>query len=370
MIRSSCVLAACFLATSILATATSCRHDAAATPPAPAPAPAIGAAGTPALAGPFAHDNLQVWLVKGADAKGAATAMVPLAEALRQGLVVVHETGNVNELAIENTSKDCTVYVQTGDIVQGGKQDRTIGVDLALAPGSGRLPLPSFCVEHGRWTARSPNLAEQDVVAGTTAAPASAAHYGARFASSANSVGTSELKKAVLLQRDQQTVWNEVANTQGKMQVSLGSVAVVDRGSPTSLEMTLNTKPVEDAVAGYVTALQGVVAAHGDAIGCVVAIGGRLESADTYGSHALFAQMWPKLLRSAATAALARKQEPASGAALTAEQVQAFVAEAAGAAETREVAAGVHMSVGENAVAHVVDSRAGDAVFHRTWLAK
>jgi hypothetical protein len=281
--------------------------------------------------------------------------------------VVVHEIGNVNELAIENTSKDRTVYVQTGDIVQGGKQDRTIGVDLALAPGSGRLPLPSFCVEHGRWTARGGAVDEDG-----SPAPAAvgAVKYGARFASSANSVSTGELKKAVLLQRDQQTVWNEVAKTQQVMLANTGNAGVVDRSSPTSLELSLNTKPVQDAVAGYVAALQGVVAEQKDAIGCVVAIGGKLESADTYGSHALFAQMWPKLLRSAATAALARKQEPASGAAPTAEQVEAFVAQAAGPGETREVAAGVHMSVGENAVAHVVDSRAGDAVFHRTWLAK
>jgi hypothetical protein len=348
MIRCSCVLAA-----SILLTAASCGGHAAAS------------ASRPALAGPFAHDNLQVWLVRGPDAPGAATAAVPLAEALRQGLVVVHETGDVNQLAIENTSKDRTVYVQTGDIVQGGQQDRTIGVDLALAPGSGRVPLPSFCVEHGRWSTRA---------ASTDGLPANmalgGAKYGSRFVSSANAVNTSELKRAVLLQRDQQTVWNEVAKAQDCMRAGIGSDAVVARSSPTSLELTLNTKPVEDAVAGYVAALQDVAAAHGDAVGCVVAIGGRLESADTYGSHALFVQMWPKLLRTAATAALARKQEPASGPAIAAEQVDAFVADAAGAAETREVAGGVHMTIGENAVAHVVDSKAGDAALHRTWLAK
>ena len=351
MIRCSHVLAA-----SILLTAASCGGNAAASTTGPA------------LAGPFAHDNLQVWLVRGPDTPGAATVAVPLADALRQGLVVVHETGDVNQLAIENTSKDRTVYVQTGDIVQGGRQDRTIGVDLALAPGSGRVPLPSFCVEHGRWSARP-----QVDLDGATAAGASAvapAGFDAKFLSSANAVNTAELKKAVLLQRDQQSVWNEVAKAQECMRAGTGSEAVVARGSPTSLEMTLNTKPVEDAVAGYVAALQGIAAAHGDAVGCVVAIGSRLESADTYGSHALFVQMWPKLLRTAATAALGKKQEPASGSAIAAEQVCAFVADAAGAPETREVAGGVHMSIGENPVAHVVDSRAGDAALHRTWLAK
>ena len=76
-----------------------------------------------------------------------------LDEALGKRAVKVHETGNVNELQIENLGTD-EVFVQSGDIVKGGQQDRVLTVSLMLPPKSGRIPIASFCVEQGRWTAR------------------------------------------------------------------------------------------------------------------------------------------------------------------------------------------------------------------------
>ena len=40
-------------------------------------------------------------------------------------------------------------------MIEGGKQDRTIAIDVAIAPGSAPQPITAFCVEHGRWTAKS-----------------------------------------------------------------------------------------------------------------------------------------------------------------------------------------------------------------------
>src|ERR1700680_679870 len=69
-------------------------------------------------------------------------------------MVIVRETGNVNELAVENVSSDRDVYIQSGDIVKGGRQDRTIALDFIAPPRSGKMPIAAFCVENGRWTAR------------------------------------------------------------------------------------------------------------------------------------------------------------------------------------------------------------------------
>src|SRR5436190_14614829 len=103
------------------------------------------------MSGPYTHENLTLYLVHGpATVKGD---YLTLDEALAAKKVIVNETGNVNELTIENQS-DQAVYVQSGDIVKGGRQDRTIGVDIVLAPHSGKLPVASFCVEHGRWSGR------------------------------------------------------------------------------------------------------------------------------------------------------------------------------------------------------------------------
>src|SRR5215207_8148240 len=119
---------------------------------------AFGVAGGSAFAdtdrkvsGPHVHENLAIYFIHGNSADGPAP--LTLSEALAKGRVQVIETGRVNELQIENTG-DEEVFVQAGDIVKGGKQDRVLTVSLVLPPRSGAVPIASFCVEQGRWSAR------------------------------------------------------------------------------------------------------------------------------------------------------------------------------------------------------------------------
>src|SRR5438067_3420560 len=152
------------------------------------------------LSGPYTHGNLTVFLVHGAD-KLKNRAFLTLEEAMEKKVVVVHETENVNELAIENRG-DTDVYVQSGDIVKGGKQDRTIAMDFIVPAKSGQLPIASFCVEHGRWQQRG-------------AEDAGYFSYGA-------TVPSKEVKLAAKRSMNQQEVWNEVAATQQKLSDSVG----------------------------------------------------------------------------------------------------------------------------------------------------
>src|SRR5437773_5252399 len=111
------------------------------------------------LSGPYTHDNLSIFLIHGANQPSAKTFLT-LQEALDQKKVVVYETGNVNQLAIENFSGE-DVYVQSGDIVKGGQQDRVFPDDFVLPKTSGRVPISSFCVEQGRWTRRGTERADR-----------------------------------------------------------------------------------------------------------------------------------------------------------------------------------------------------------------
>jgi hypothetical protein len=97
------------------------------------------------VAGPFTHENLSIFVLRGADSFDGSR-FIPLDEALEQKCVIVHETGNVGQLEIENLSEALDLYVQAGDVVKGGRQDRTLGVDFVLPAKSGRVPVPSFCV--------------------------------------------------------------------------------------------------------------------------------------------------------------------------------------------------------------------------------
>src|SRR5437016_11775842 len=116
------------------------------------------------LEGRFTQGNLSVFLIHGKD-KIKGEAFLTLQEALVQKKVIVRETRSVNELSIENISSE-EVYVQSGDIVKGGAQDRMMAVDLILPPRSGKIPISAFCVENGRWSQRG---SEQVAVFGSSA---------------------------------------------------------------------------------------------------------------------------------------------------------------------------------------------------------
>src|SRR5215831_10791803 len=142
------------------------------------------------LEGPFTHGNLSVFLIHGKDKIKGAT-FITLQEALVQRKVIVRETREVNELTIENISGD-EVYVQSGDIIKGGQQDRMLVTDLILPPHSGKIPIGAFCVENGRWSRRGNEEVSQ-------------------FNSSANSVASREVKLAAKQKSSQSEVWAEVA---------------------------------------------------------------------------------------------------------------------------------------------------------------
>ena len=78
------------------------------------------------VTGPFTHENLSIFLLRGSDALDGSR-FIPLDEALEQKCVTVHETGNVGQLEVENLSDSLDLYIQAGDVVKGGRQDRTLG---------------------------------------------------------------------------------------------------------------------------------------------------------------------------------------------------------------------------------------------------
>jgi hypothetical protein len=105
------------------------------------------------VSGPYAHDGLTIFLFHGAD-QIDGSRYTSLSEGLEKKHVVVHETGTVGQLEVENLSQNTDVFIQAGDVLKGGWQDRTIAIDFIVPAQSGRIPIPSFCVESGRWQKR------------------------------------------------------------------------------------------------------------------------------------------------------------------------------------------------------------------------
>lgn len=304
------------------------------------------------ISGPYVHDNLSVFLIHGQDK--VKKNYLTLQEALDRKIVVVHETGNVNELSIENVSPDQEVYVQSGDIVKGGRQDRTIAMDFICPPRSGNMPIAAFCVEHGRWQQRGAEAA-------------------AVFASSNDAIAGKDLKLAARKAMSQQEVWQQVAQNQQKLSANAAK-PVTDPRSQSSLQLSLESKPVQDNTQAYVKTLEPIVNGKSDVVGYAFAINGKVNSADIYANHDLFVKLWPKLIKSSAVEAFADTEKGKQFAAARAESVQACIEDAErGKASKKDVTPRVQVITKEtekNIAFETRDSAAGEAAVHSNYVAK
>ena len=296
------------------------------------------------LSGPYTHGNLAIFLIHGADK--SAKPLLTLEEAIDQRKVVVYETRNVNELAVENVSNE-DVFIESGDIVKGGAQDRTLKDDLILPSKSGKVSLNSFCVEHGRWTRRG----TEDV---------------RTFGEAHQAIASKQLKMAVKMKQDQSEVWNQVAQAQAELSRSLRS-DVRAAPSPTSFAMTLEAPAVQRSIDGYLEDLAGIVKGKSDVIGYAFAIDGKLNSADVYGAHDLFAKLWMKLLRASSVEAVTSYQPGKKFEPVTAGAVKTALADAeSGKGKATNLTDRTEVVVKETAQNVMFETR--DRAQHETWI--
>jgi hypothetical protein len=300
------------------------------------------------LSGPYTHENLTIYLVHGPSTlKGN---YLTLEEAMAAKLVKVHETGDVNELAIENVGRE-PVFVQSGDIVKGGKQDRCIATDFTLEPKSDKVKIASFCVEQGRWRQRGGESASF-------------------FSSSSATVTGKKLKLAGNANYSggggQGKVWEEVSAAQQQLSRNVNA-DVAAAASPSSLQLTLENEKVQAAIEKYVKALSDAPGGKEDVIGYAAVINGKMNCADVYGSTQLFTKIWPRSLKSVATEAAAEARPGEKTAELPADQVQAAMRDAADGKRTENrVGDGVEVITTDSNDSVLFESRArGEAGYLR-----
>lgn len=202
---------------------------------------------------------------------------VSLDEAIEKKKVRITEKGGgaeVNNLYIENLSGD-TIIIIPGEIVKGGKQDRIINKDLLLKPRSGKVNLPVYCVESGRWTSNR-----------ASSPGAFSGHY---------NVGSMQLRKVVEKDMDQTKVWAKVEeiNTKNKTTTSTKTYTALD-----------NSKDFQKKMAEYLAYFGGKFSGQGDVIGVVVVSGDTVLGCDMFATGELFQQHYGSLLHSYITEAI------------------------------------------------------------------
>lgn len=191
------------------------------------------------------------------------TDYLTLDEGLRQGVLRISDTGVVERVIVDNTSRHHWAFLLAGEVIGGGKQNRMVREDVLIAPES-RVVVPTYCVEKGRWAG-----AEQ-----------------ARF-DSGKYLGNYALRQRALAGAPQAEVWDQVEGEQRRFRVESA------------------TKDYE-AVAGS-PAVARELAAYRDhfhrlwrprIVGFVVAQGGQIVGADAFCNPSLFNRLRHKLLDS------------------------------------------------------------------------
>jgi len=283
------------------------------------------------LGAPKTFRNLTLIPVYDSTARSTG-AYVTLDEGLKTKQVTVKEAsdgGDVNTLYVSNAGRK-PLYVMAGEVVLGGQQDRCMGKDTLVPPGSRHVPIPVFCVEHGRWQGEGTFARSAGMAAGTTIrASAEDGAFAVGGVTQAYSTSGRHLPMAaaapVPVGDAQQQVWDKVARKNAHFQATPAS------GTYRSV-LTLAAGGAQATVTPYLKALESSLGADRHLVGVAAAVNGRVVAADTFGDPTLFRRLWPKLLRS--YAADAAENAPARGRispTVTAQQAKLFFAKAADA---------------------------------------
>jgi hypothetical protein len=223
---------------------------------------------------PIQYENLTVQFLLG---PSGPPDYLTLAEGCRLNTVEILETGSVNRLSVHNRSLKKPLFIQLGELLKGGLQDRTIATDLVLDPGEVYDSLPVYCVEQARWSKRP-------------------AEDQSKFTSTQDFVATKPLRSSLGRREEQSAVWAAVASAKHRMARQmpgyLGSTV-----SPSSLQLSLEDSALQKRIHQWFRAITEQVRLDTKTVGATITINKRIEKIEWYGHARIFRRLWPGLLR-------------------------------------------------------------------------
>lgn len=321
------------------------------------------------ISSPYTHKNLTIFLIHGEDASSNRD-LITLQEAMEMKVFKVYETEDVNELMVENISPKYDVFIQSGDIVKGGKQDRVLAISVIIPRNSGKVSIEAFCVESGRWEGRGTesrkefSSSEERVISKELKIATNGTVSGS---GSGNGTGTGTGNGSG---RGSQTeVWKEVANAQQNINANV-MVDVTANSSRSSLQLSLENKKLVKERDAFVKNFSDLARGKSDVIGYAFAINGKINSADVYVSNHLFAKLWPKMLKAAVIEAISLANQPKAVSEPTPGDISGFLAEAdKGAPKERPTVAKSKVVTREAKNEAVYEARdRSDLVVHRNYV--
>jgi len=187
-----------------------------------------------------------------------------LDEGVRQGILRIHDTGVVRQVTMENVSGHQWVFAMSGEVIQGGKQNRMLRDDVLLPPRSGPVEVPTYCVEKGRWVG------------------ADAAAFG-----SGRTLSNYALRQKAIAGASQNDVWGQVDAEQRRFRVE---------SATQDYQAVASSPAVARELDGYRSAFVRIWRPR--TVGVVVAQGNHIVGADVLCNTGLFWKLRDKLIDS------------------------------------------------------------------------
>ena len=252
--------------------------------PVPAASVKVPGYGRLMVAGPCPYKNLAVFFLYDQGASGDEVDYMTLQEAFKAGLVKISERDDatVRQLVITYDG-DKPLFIIAGELVSGGKQDRTMQHSLVVPPKTKNAPLPSYCVEKTRWGG------------------------GKNFTITGNMA--SNMSQAALNSGGQSEVWTSVRKYKSSLRknVSAASGRRVQASKTSSMNEELSDGGVKKLVSGYEEAMGRVALDIRRPLGMAYAVDGKMTALHVFHSSILFKKLRPQLLRAGSVDAAAGK---------------------------------------------------------------
>jgi hypothetical protein len=228
------------------------------------------------LGTPIRHGNLTVIPVF-SDRPESREELVPLKTALEKKWLEIKETdeGDVSRVILNNLS-DKNIFILSGEVISGCKQDRIISGDRIIQAKQRNIDLDVFCVESGRWNYESNDFYTKE------------------------NIGTATLREKAQRKsaESQDEIWGEIARVNAENKVESESDAYQDIYDQKDIK-----KKIDEAQGALAGALDPA------AVGVIIGIGGKVKSVDVFENKALFAHYWPLILKSSALTAATSKEQ-------------------------------------------------------------
>jgi len=194
--------------------------------------------------------------------------IISLSQALSQGLATISERGtasteNVHWLRINNQS-DKSIFVGSGEVIGGGRQDRMVMKDTILSPTKHDQYIPVMCVEEGRWADKEKKFTYDN------------------FANN-------HLRKVLDVGKNQVLIWNEIDNQLLSGDIKSNTMAYLAR--------KMDKKSVDLGDDYFKFFLQKFKNSDSTIVGFVCVSGNKIIGSDIFANRSLFFSQLEPLLR-------------------------------------------------------------------------